>query len=94
MIVLPNDPTWPIGRSLVGGVSVGDEDDDDECDGSRVCEDSEGCIDGVGGGGKEKDSDCIPSVLGLSELPSGITTQAKNLLSFSTRVELLRLSEL
>ena len=48
------DPTWPIGRSLVGGVSVGDEDDDDECDGSRVCEDSEGCIDGVGGGGKEK----------------------------------------
>ena len=91
--MLPIDPTWPMQHSLVGGVSVGDEDDDDECDGSRVCEDSEGCIDGVGGGGKEKDSDCIPSVLGLSELPSGITTQAKNLLSFSTRVELLRLNE-
>ena len=70
--MLPIDPTWPMQHSLVGGVSVGDEDDDDECDGSRVCEDSEGCIDGVGGGGKEKDSDCIPSVLGLSELPSGI----------------------
>ena len=55
---------------------MGDEDDDDdECDGSRVCEDSEG-------GGKEKDSDCMPSVLGLSELPSGITTHVQSYFLF------------